>query len=489
MNSSPVKIKYFHIKNCVCVLIITASIISFISNGLMKGYKIPYDFNIFYASGQIWMEGGNNYDPNLLCSRTHSFPDCYDQYLPIGNAFFSLFSYFPIEESANLFRIINLVLLFGIIIILGYFLMQYRKLGWIEFALLASFINTGFSRQNIKGAQLGIIICTFLFSTFYLIQKGKVYLSSLGLAGTLIKPNFFPILIIYSVIRRKWKILFIGLFISLLLLLLPCFLTGRPIISTHIEWIVSIINNHGIESNNNPSPYDTLSAQLVYLLPLINRIFNFQSEIITLVTYLILIGVWTFSLLRLASLKYQGDNGLFEFGLISALTLLSIFHRQYDTFLLFPGVIVIYQNAINQVNIKHKIFWFGYLLVIMILLTVPGDLTTNLTDKYLILKESHFWRVLAPLQVWAGVLVVFGLLWLLIHKTIPAVIGRADEGAGRPVKKVTTAQRKPVRLLSVKGNFSIEHFSRLGVRAALSRTTLLDTTSTARENASKDCYF
>ena len=106
-----------------------------------------------------------------------------------------------------------------------------------------------------------------------------------------------------------------------------------------------------------------------------------------------------------------------NFSLVSALSLLTVYHRPYDVFLLFPGILYVYIHATRIGNRRVQKIWATFVIVIVFVLTLPIDISTRISSMYPILLDNYLWRVIAPVNAWASVAVFAVLLWLKIHES------------------------------------------------------------------------
>jgi hypothetical protein len=148
------------------------------------------------------------------------------------------------------------------------------------------------------------------------------------------------------------------------------------------------------------------------LTPFLYRVFNNQSIAIDLMAYGILgllVGFALYWIKRSPATPYQY---LLDFGLTSALSLLAFYHQNYDLFLLIPGLMAIYVYMSKSAAESHRGRWAFFLLAIIVLLTLPGDLLQRLYRSNPEMGESYLWRVAAPFQTWTTFAVLGVLFWL-----------------------------------------------------------------------------
>ncbi len=407
----------------LCFSIIASSALSFIYNGLIRGLNTtPTDFYYFYVAGQLWNSGSDIYDPELFVARLSQLGSRAvagfgaTAYPPQGYMFFSILAPWPVEVAHWVFVGINLLLL---VIALGMFalvLARYRPIGLLEIALLASFLNTGFARGNIRDCQVSLVVCVALFGTFLLATRQRAIGAGLVLSIVSFKPSFFPYYAGYYLLRRSYRLIIVCALSVVALTSLPLFLTHRPFLESMAAWLQSLTLLQSQNTINDPSPMTPYSAEMVHLMPLLLRVLNVQSNITVALSWLIVLILSAYTAYLIYRSEPSAKVDLLDFGLVSALSLLGIYHRYYDIFLLFPGLLYLYLHTlrINEETTQRN--WAVFLVVIILLISMPGDVTIQLSNAYPVLLTSYLWRVIAPFQAWAGVAIFGALLWLKAHQ-------------------------------------------------------------------------
>lgn len=408
------------LKTLTCVFILVISVLSFMYKGLLKGIaEIPTDLHFFYAAGQVWHAGLDVYNRDLFTDwlkqlggdKALAGGSAYP-YPPQGSVLFALLPLISLETAHLVVLSINISLLVIALAMLGSILSWYRPIGLLEITLLASFLNTGFGRGNVRGAQTGLLVCVLLLAIFILVARGRNGWAGLGLGVLSFKPTFLPLYVAYYLLRRSYRLVSLCLVTAAACTLVPLLLTQRPLVATLTNWVRTITMHQGAQHINDPSPFTPYSAQLVNLGPLVYRVLNASSGVATASLALILLIAFSYTAYLIRRTPHTASDSLLDFGLISALSLLSVYHRSYDIFLLFPGLLYIYAHAANAREKAIRQPWLGFVVVAMLLISLPGDMTVNLSNVYPALLDSYAWRVVAPLQAWAGVAVFGALLWL-----------------------------------------------------------------------------
>lgn len=403
--------------NAICLLVIFFSLVVFISS-VLRNSDIDGDYYVFYTSGTLWSQGQNNYDAELVHnSMLENFGEeiansrnSGNLYPPLGSVFFSFLSRFPVQTANMISLVLNLALLGLCLFMFARLLSQYRPVGLFEITLLITFINTGFGRANVRQGQVGIIICTLIMAAFLLERRGKQIGAGLSFALASLKPTFLFIYPVYYLLRRSWKLLITMVVCSFLLAAIPLVLSNRPVVETLLEY--STVARNLDSDENSPSPDVPHSAMMTHFRPLVFRIFNQQSqftELVALGVSLAALGLALYLMIRSRSLD---RSSLLDFSLISALSLLVIYHRFHDVFLLFPGIIYIYVYAMRTPDTRIRLRWIAVIAVALFLMTLPGDLVFKVNERLPAVANMYLWKLISPFLTWAGVLIFITLIWL-----------------------------------------------------------------------------
>jgi hypothetical protein len=152
------------------------------------------------------------------------------------------------------------------------------------------------------------------------------------------------------------------------------------------------------------------------LEPLVYRVFNVQSPLTSAIAWLIVLVLVMLVVYLLSRSKKSDREYLLDFGLVSALSLLAVYHRPYDSFLLLPGILYVYLHCIEARDEAAKRSWGLFIAAILFLLILPIDLSVRLAARYPVLLGSYLWRLISPIQAWAGLAVLGALLRLRIQQ-------------------------------------------------------------------------
>jgi hypothetical protein len=400
--------------------IIIASLVSFSVESLARSYDVGTDINHFYVAGQIWHDGLDPYDEQLFKTRLDIFLRENNRlndsslgvlYPPQTMALFSSVSTFSFETAHTILLLTNLLLLLASIGMLAYIISWFRPVGLLEMTLLIALVNTGYGRGNIREGQLGIIIFALLLLVFILELRAHYILAGILLAFVFIKPTFLPLFVLYYLfVKRSYKMIIVFVITIFITTFAPLLVTGRPIIETIMEW-VKALGTAGEGSVNDPSPLLPSSASLPNFEPLVYRALNVKSTFTTLINYALLGLITLFSGFLMWGKATTKKQQLIDFAIISVLSLMIIYHRSYDLFLLIPGVIAVYLHLMTLTG-SSRGKWGVLLIGIIITMTLPGDLSSRVSAIIPQIADNYFWKLIAPFQSWSSVALFLSLIYL-----------------------------------------------------------------------------
>lgn len=419
----------------VCVLIIGNSVGMFIYRGIFEhSLAIHSDFNAFYAAGQLWAEGADVYDYSTYVERrialagNEPITDKYGfLYPPQAAAFFGLFAVLPINVAYALFMAFNVALAVICLSLLGRILAWFIPIRLLELTFLASLLNTSFAFINIR--QVGLIAFTLILVSFMLVRRHKSAWAGVLFGLLSFKPTFLPIYLGGYAMRQNIRLLGACAISIVLCTSLPLVLSGRSLPATVQGWIANARTANNAADANDPSPFVPGSVRMLNLAPLAYRVFNSQSGLAQGLVWAILLALvgYTYALIW-RSVPSEGGR-LVDFALMSTLSLVVIYHRHYDVFLVFPGLCVVYIHMIRQDNPVKQRQWAVFLITILGMLAFPINILHVLPSKYPLLQSLYLWRVLAPLHSWAALGILGALLWLKTRQ--------ADVRLGWPIRRST----------------------------------------------------
>jgi hypothetical protein len=401
---------------CLAAMLATGAVL--VKNSMYDADSI-FDIEIFYTTGSMWNAGEDPYDEQLFAQRYYeltgkeAIPSVF--YPPQGLVLFSVFPYMPFDTARLALLFTNWVLLIVSLGLMILILSRHTRIRIYEVTFLILLLGTSFGRTTLRCSQLSIVVAVLLFGTYLFQQSRKDALAGGMLSLLTFKPTFVPLLALYYLLRKKIKLLAVLIVGGAVLTILPVLATGRPLIPTLINWLkmLSIVSAEG--GNNSPDPSILWSGFLIHLEPLLYRILGAQSTFGFFVYVGIIIALIVGASILIYKTEPSQKNDLLDFALVSAISAIAVYHRNYDIFLLFPGLIAIYVHMIRSSGFKQQFLWGVVLTGILLVLLAPNDILIRATYTNPALSESYFWRVVSPLLGWTSLAVTGILFWLKAH--------------------------------------------------------------------------
>ncbi len=409
------------IRGVLCALVILFALYNLFL-GIRRSFSIDGDFWFQYVGGVIWNEKGNAYSEELYKQRFIELagPDIANsrhganRYPPQGLAFFGFFAQFPVQTAQYIMLAINLVLLAVSIWLFARLIARYRSIKLLETTFLFALAGSMYGRVNLGNSQFGIIVCTFLLASYFLARHKNKWLSAFGgvlLALTSFKPTSLPLYMLYYLWRRAYIFLAACIVAGIVLTFLPTVLNQMPLVETTQNWL-TYARVQQDAGDNNPSPFDSGSAQMTHLEPLVFRILNDFSPTNRLVSNIILAIMTIYSVFLIVRTKDLASSALIDFSIVSGITLLAIYHRVHDLYLIFPALICVYLRIFDSKRKSEQVILSAILIGSLFVFTLPGDLMANLTLQNPILANSYLWRVFAPVQTWASLIIFIAIIMI-----------------------------------------------------------------------------
>jgi hypothetical protein len=94
----------------------------------------------------------------------------------------------------------------------------------------------------------------------------------------------------------------------------------------------------------------------------------------------------------------------------SLFSMLCVYHRHYDMFLVFPAILYLYLHARNVERGAWR--WYAFLVAVLLIMALPGDLLVRLTLRNMVLNDNYLWRLIMPYPLWAIIGVLAAFLWV-----------------------------------------------------------------------------
>ncbi|NTU78928.1 MAG: DUF2029 domain-containing protein [Chloroflexales bacterium] len=376
------------------------------------------DFQAYYAAGTIWNRGDNPYDYDTFWRQYREGGDLdwdgvmfYSYvYPPQASAMFGMLALVPPETARLGFIALNVLLALGMCWMLLHILSWYRPIGLAELALVASLLNTGVVRTNLRG-QMGLIICSIVLAGLIFLRSRRDVAAGVTLALLSIKPTNVLLYLGYSLLRRPRLMAIAFITTGALLTVAPMLISGRSVVETLMIWLAQIGRLQGTDYRSPLLPY---SAVMVQTEILVFRVLNEISPAAKLVSSIITLALAGLSFAAILRHGARDESLLLDMALISALTLVSSYHLTHDMGLLFPGLLCIYLLAASHRARRARWLWGLFLVGLIVLMSVPGSLLTDQVPRLVGLPlHTYYWyRLIVPFQAWLSLAVFGTLLWL-----------------------------------------------------------------------------
>jgi hypothetical protein len=378
------------------------------------------DFLYLYSGGYLWNQGGTEYNNEIFYATTTQFGGIksdwvlsYYYYLPPSSALFSLFAQVSYLDAFNIYWFINIFFTILATVMMGFILSWYRPIGWLEVTLLCIFLNTPYARTSIEIGQLSAPIFVVILGSFILYRYKRHLQGAALLSLLIVKFSFLPLYLGYYLLKRHYRAVVVAVVICLLLCILPLIFAQRPIAQTVTDWLDMAKLSQSFGTANSPNPFEQNSLEHLDLKPLMYRVMNSFGRIATVVTYLIIAALVAYSGYLMLRSTDTLKSLLLDFALISMLSLMIVYHRFYDVFMIFPALLYIYIHTQEQTSPTARRRWAIFLIVILVVIMLPRNITLHpYYQNPSLLQTSYIWRLIAPYQAWCNVVVLGALIWL-----------------------------------------------------------------------------
>ncbi len=413
----------------LCVFLIVFFILIFIQKGVLQSigdYKeVPSngrDLWNFRAGGYLWRKGENPYDPDKLDEywanqddsiKRITYKNIMYYYPPQTSVIFSWLSRLSYGTSYWLFLTANIILTIIVMFLVGIVLSWYLPIGLLEITLLSSFLHIGL-RTNIRFNQSSTLVAVFVFLTFVLAKNHKEILAGIALGFVSLKPTFFPLFWIYYFVIGSRKLVISSIISGLLLTVLPIIFSGRNLFET-MENLIFARQTH-LNDFDNPSPFVSSSITHQNFEPLVFRISDNQSNLTLLFSWIIILSFCILIYYLIYKNRHIKKEPLLDFAIISVASILVVYHKNYDSFLLLLGLLYIYIQIQKSESLNTKTKWLMVLLVILGIKILPTNFLFLLFAKTPFTIETYIGRLLSSFHVWGNILLLVTLLLFKISQ-------------------------------------------------------------------------
>ena len=182
-----------------------------------------WDFKYFYAFGISAIQKLNLYSPDILSDvNCRLLNECYRAvivYPPNIMLFVWFLGLFSLESASTIWVSIHLVAI--VLILLGvYYLVESESSLIKSISVIISALIYGLV-FDLRVGNIASIITAFLIWTIILAKNGRSLPAGILLGLSTIKPTISLLFIGYFLLKRRWKLVFISLSVSIL-----CFVIG-----------------------------------------------------------------------------------------------------------------------------------------------------------------------------------------------------------------------------------------------------------------------
>ncbi len=373
-----------------------------------------WDLDAWYVAGEMWRAGENPYLPAEFGQRLAELRGYQDggenlsfNYPPPLMLFFMGLSLLPIQAASWLLFGLNLLLIFVMLYLVSRIIVLYRPVGLPEIAFLAAMLSTGI-RTNLKYHQLGLIIGCAVLGTILLVLRKRDTAAGLTAGAAVFKPTSAPILMVYFLLKKNFRLVLAAIGMNVIFWLLPFLFTSLQIIPTVLDFATTLGGQAvGID---DPSPFVAFSATQYQLQVLLLRALNSDAQWAHLTAWVLVIGLTILVFWLVLKRKTTWFPELFDLAVLSVWTMLGIYHRSYEVYLLIPGLVVLYLVAQQLEKPRSRMQAMTFTWGLLLADALPSDISIRLIERVPALADVYLFRLAAPIKVWLSLAVLVSLL-------------------------------------------------------------------------------
>jgi len=318
--------------------------------------KTSNDFrDFFWYPSNAFLNKINIFDTYLNEYNFRSYPPGYTppNYSILHTLIFLPFGFLPFSISVKFYLFLNLILLFFIYKKLKYKFQTYNKSIFLLFILFI------FSPALILCLKIGqyTIFCLWGFLVYFTNKNNRLFFKFLGLLLATGKYTFAPIVGLYLLLQRKFKIFFLLIIINITAVLFYS-------IYFNISFQTALINPILMG-------WKTQAIGAGDLLSFLGNHPRFPFNII--------IVLLIFFILKCFIYFNSRRSKVFDLIILSILTLMSLKHLNYDYIFIFPAILLLFE----KINFKSKIILS--IIIFYFLFILPGSIIETIRyAKYFI---------------------------------------------------------------------------------------------------------
>jgi Glycosyltransferase family 87 len=404
-------------------ILLFAAAAEFVLRGPVRFLSWPTEWNDLsqnYTASRLWLKGQSPSDPAnfvaLWKQQVHSRLDLSDVRTHLAPPLGGLVVLAPIAafpwQIAKILWLVTLLIASGATVwalsqVAGFRRDDLSTIAFVAASLALAPFQTGISSGNPTILVIGLCaVAIWAAHTRRDVAAGILF----GMACSL-KPQLGAFLVLYYLVRRRWR-----LFITALATTIGLTLGAILYLSLRgASWSQGYLNNaRGFVSANKIDDFSTANPGRFNLINLQVPIFSMtgHSSSANLLAFAIgagLICAWLYWMFR----GNQREPELLSLGTISVIGLLPVYHRFYDAALL---VVPLCWCMTQTVGRTKKIASIGLLLMTPFLVPGPSFLQLLAARGQVSDAVAHSWwwdQIVMPHQTWALLLLCVVLLYAI----------------------------------------------------------------------------
>lgn len=380
------------------ISLIVIGVIFFITIIFSGALQNAIDFVPLYHSSRLISQGENIYNFDLLrkliLNDSNADTAIHYLYPPFLAVIIQPITSLALPQALVIWLLINSV---AVVIAIAILLKKYLKTSFLTFllGLLILYLYLPIL-QNLQLGQVNPLVFLFLSLGLILLINNKNYLAgiTLGLASLI---KIFPVVFLaYSLIMKKWKIFFSGIFTIIIGCLLAAILIGQGGFDIHWHYLTKVLP--AIFSGNLPgwNPGTLMSGvlDLLWKMPQYSALIKISSKVI-LIIFFLFIGY------KYLIKKQKADKEIvsLEYSFLMAMMVISsAFSFQHYLIWLIIPLVVLYNHYLKEKNRKTLvgiiiIFCLGAFPTIFLEYIIPHNMNAYIYP----LINPGFWAVVITL--------------------------------------------------------------------------------------------
>ncbi len=404
-------------------LVYLAIIVTGIYIILWRGVALAFnpkgpDYFHYYVSGYMWNRGTNPYDYDAFRKLILEIGGlaAYNQqnlgflYPPNIHVISSIIAIFPVETSYLLFTLGTLICYTVGLGLLAFLLSSYRSIGLQEVAFLVLLLSSIIVRTTLFAGQitgflfLGTVLCLVL------VYYDKDILAGVVLSVIAIKPQSIIVLLIFFLLLGRYKLVAASIIMVALFWLVPLIFMQQSPVTNLSDWLKMISTASG--DVNSTSPFSETSLYLTQPEVLVNRIFNQQSTLTSLISISFGLSLCFVAAYPIIRSKPNRKLLLLDIGMAAMLGNMLFYNRWHGMHVVFIGMIAIYMHFLELPPSRARWLWGAWFLVVLIILSLPQGQIYSFFLNNSNFRDSRIVQILLPYLTWLGAAFTISLIIL-----------------------------------------------------------------------------